>query len=421
MARRVVYLDIPAFPATVEQIREPAYRGRPLVVASGGGPRAIILSASHQARIEGVGKGMPVREALKRVPDLTVLDPDFALYRRAMRAVLERLQVYSPLVEPERYGHVALDMTGSHWLFRRIKDVAYRIYQELRRDLRLPSSLGIAENKLVSGVAARYVQEYAELFDVLPGCERSFLEPLEVNVLPAVGYSDLRELLAELNIRTVGLLAAVPLPQLMRVVGPRALRLHQQALGIDPSPVRPPERASQIKVSYTFSEDTNDVEILMGTLFYLVEQGCQTLRRRQQQAGRLRLFCRYADQQVMGRTLRVNPPSALESVFYAGLQQLEDRLWQRRVRIRYLSLTWEKLVPADNQLTLFGLPENSQPAGRLAAALDHIRTRYGYEAISFGRTWTALPPRLSPGADRGFINRRGSKAAQSFAGKVYRV
>lgn len=389
MKKNVLHLDIPSFPATVEQAANVDYRGRPVIVSSGAGSRAVVLSASREARSEGIGRGMLLQQALKMEQHVIVVDANPELYQRAMQAMTRRLSQYSPYVEPLRYGQVAVDMTGTTRLFGRVKDSAYRMHTEIRESLNLTSSIGISINKLVSSVAARYIQRYAELFDVLPGNERTFLEPLDVAMLPGVGQSTDRLLLQELNICTIGMLADVPVNKLVLVVGKVALSLHQKALGIDDSPVLPPRARPEIKEEYTFSDDTNDDVMLMGVVQYLIERGCRRLRKQQKKSNRVRIFCRYSDSKVSSRTLQL--PEATHEEYQVLYQagKIFERLFERRTRVRYLSIAFENLVFSARQTSLFGAVVNpeSRKHRSLHEAMDRIRDRHGYAAVQYGRTF----------------------------------
>ena len=113
----VLHIEIPAFPATVEQAVHSSYRNRPVAVSSGSGGRAIVLSASNEARREGIYRGMLLRQALKLEHRLIVVDTNPELYQRAMKAITTQASQYSPYVEPLSYGQVAIDMTGTTVVF----------------------------------------------------------------------------------------------------------------------------------------------------------------------------------------------------------------------------------------------------------------------------------------------------------------
>src|SRR5262245_35424654 len=150
MSRSVLFIDPPAFCTSVEGIVAPALRTRPVAVAPPGADRATILALSSEARLAGLKQGMPVRHAIKLCPDLVLLAPNPRLYARASRALHEVLRIYAPVIEPRGYGHAFLDLTGTGRLFGPAVDVAARVQREVRERLRLPISVGIAANKLVS-------------------------------------------------------------------------------------------------------------------------------------------------------------------------------------------------------------------------------------------------------------------------------
>src|SRR5512136_554934 len=144
---------------------------------------------------------MILAKAVRYCRGVVVLPPNEPLYARASRAICKVLENFSPLLEPTGYGHAYLDITGTARLFGPPRDAAWRAQQEIRRQLRLEASLGVAANKMVSKIASE-VTKPVGLQDVRPGEESSFLSPLPVRLLPGVGAVTL-QLLAELNIRLI--------------------------------------------------------------------------------------------------------------------------------------------------------------------------------------------------------------------------
>src|SRR3954464_9289153 len=191
--RSVLFIDPPAFCTTLEGLVAPELRTRPLAVAPPGADRATILSLSAEARLAGLERGMPVRKAQRLCPDLIVLPPNPKLYAKASRALHEILRTFAPAIEPRGYGHAFLDLSGTGRLFGPPQDVAARIRREARERLRLPLSVGVASNKLVSQAAIRADRRTGsqaesrtgeELLYVPVGNERSFLAPHSLDVLP---------------------------------------------------------------------------------------------------------------------------------------------------------------------------------------------------------------------------------------------
>src|SRR5687767_6004503 len=155
MVRSVLFIDPPAFVATVERMVAPALVSRPLAVAPPGADRATVLALSSEARAAGIARGMLVRQAKKLCPDLVLIPPNPRLYARASSALHQILRVYAPVIEPRGYGHAFLDLTGTGRLFGPAVDVAARVRREVGKRLGFPLSVGVAANKLVSQAVIR--------------------------------------------------------------------------------------------------------------------------------------------------------------------------------------------------------------------------------------------------------------------------
>jgi DNA polymerase-4 len=396
MSRSVLHVDIAAFPIAVERVIEPGLRGRPVLVAPPGSARAPVLVASQEAALEGVRAGMPLPVALRRCPGARVLHPNEALYRRASGAVLSLLGGYSPLVEPAALGQTVLDLTGTVRLFGAAQDAAARIRREIETRLRLKPTVGLATSKLVSRVAARVIRPDG-LCDVFPGAEAPFLAPLPVGLLPAA-HGETRERLLDLNVARVADLLRFSQTQLLIAFGAQAGRLRRQALGIDASPVRPPEAAPAIVEEETLAEDSNEEVVLLRALLGLCERAGARLRRLQARAARLRVTLRHSNDIVERREERLAPPVAADRLLFARARAIGERARTRRVRVRWIELRCLDLSRAPRQLELFGpeafgadLSARAGAAESLADAVDRIRGRFGENAIVTGRRFAPRP------------------------------
>jgi DNA polymerase-4 len=285
--RSVLFVDPPAFCTAVEGLVAPALRSRPVVVAPPGADRATVLALSVEARLAGIERGMPVRQALKRCPDLVVLPPNPRLYARASQALHEVLRIYAPVIEPRGYGHAFLDLTGTGRLFGPAVDVAARVQREVRERLRLAVSVGVAANKLVSQAATTVIKP-EPLLEVPGGDEAGFLAPHPLDVLPDL-HPRLRRRLDDYQLDLIGEVAVIPESALCAVFGGAGRLLRAQARGIDPRPVLPPERQAEFHVAHALATDTNDLGVLHPLLRLLGERLGRRLRRQGLVARRLRL------------------------------------------------------------------------------------------------------------------------------------
>jgi DNA polymerase-4 len=385
MIRNILHLRIEAFHVVVERLKDSSLTGKPVAVCPRHSPRSLILSASPEARQEGVSEGLTLTRALQRCRNLIVIPPNEPLYRKANEEIIHVLERYSPLVEPGYPGRFYVDMTGTSRLFGAFRNSASHIRREVYESANMEGTLGIGSSKLVSGVAAKVVSSYGDFYAVPPGSEASFLAPLRVGILPSVRSRTERELLDEFNIRLVRQLAGIAQGQLIAVFGKFGVLLHQQAMGIDETPVRPPCAKPFVLEERTLDEDTNDDGILEGILYGMVEKTCRRMRTKKVLPGTVWFHLRYADGVDITRCFRLRRPTTTDPLLFRTLEPLFLKTNERRQRVRYLSITFTDLVFPPAQLSLFKMPLASVKEESLAVALDKIRSKYGDEAIQWAR------------------------------------
>jgi len=385
MDRHIIHLHIPSFAVAVARACRPELRGRPVAVALPGSARSLILSASPEARREGVFKGMPLSKARKRCPELWVLPPDPEPAEKAFCALTRLASFYTPLWEPARAGHIYLDLTGTGRLWGGAKDAAERLRREIKDRLDLAGTVGVAGNKMISSIASRILPSEG-ILDVNHGREAAFMAPLKVYMVPGVGRVRQRILLEELQIVRVRELAALDTGSLRLIFGHEAFVIHQRALGIDLSPVHPLPARPGIYEETAFGEDENDDGRLLAALYRLVERCARRLRKRAVCPRKAGLLIRYADRMETRRELRLQRVDALEPDLCRPLEALFFKMCTRRVRVRFMRVWFEDFVPESRQMSLF---PRSAAAGEksllLVGAMDRVRDRYGEGAVCYGR------------------------------------
>src|SRR5262245_18900916 len=177
----ILHADLDAFYASVEQLLDPALRGR--AIAIGGG---VVLADSYEAKAFGVHAGMPGWRARERCPDLTFVGGHFSEYQRLGDAVIDVLRDFTPLVGRIAIDEAFLDVAGAVHLFGEPADIASQIRRRVRVDIGLPISVGVATTKHLAKVASQ-VAKSDGLVVVEAGEERAFLDPLPVGLLWGVG------------------------------------------------------------------------------------------------------------------------------------------------------------------------------------------------------------------------------------------
>ncbi len=385
MPRQIIHIDVTDFPIAVERVLEPCLRERPVAVAVETASRSLIVAASEEARQNGIFRGLPLNQARRRCKDVFVLPPNEDLYQRATRAMLDIMNRFTPIIEPLRFGHAYLDMTGGSRFFGSVKDVAYKAQRDIREQLRLDAVAGVAANKLVSKVASDIIvraKTNENLCDVRRGDEEQFLAPLQINYLPGIDKKIRTELL-DLNVRLIKELAAIQVEHLQMIFGRKGVLLHQRAHGIDNRPVKPPQHAPEIAERLRLEQDSNDMNFLLAELYTLLAQATQRLRTQHWQTRRVFIKVMYSDYKENVAQQRI-PPLNTETELTPVVQQVFERALNRRVRVRSITLRLCDLCRASRQLSLFSANRDPRTEA-LASAMERIRTRFGNRAVRFGR------------------------------------
>jgi len=383
--RHILHVHIAEFEIALARLSSPDLRGRPVAVAPIHAARSLIISASREARMEGVFKGMSIHRAKAVCPGLTLIEPDPETAEKAFRAVGHVASFYTPLREPAGLGHIYLDMTGTERLWGRARDAAFRIGREIGIKTGLFANVGVACNKTVSNIASR-IRSNEAVMDVEYGTEADFLAPLRASTLPGIGFARSRLLENELDIKCIGQIAALDPLSLTCLFGRDARVIHQRARGIDPTPVTPPVMSPMVREEISFEQDTNDIRILSRCLHKLVETCSRHMRDRAIRPGSASVRIRYSDRVEASRRCRL-PRHGFSSLdLYPPIEIIFQKAFTRRVRIRYMELVFRGLRPENGQLCLFNDQESNGNKTAAINAIDRIRHRYGEEAIRFGRS-----------------------------------
>jgi DNA polymerase IV len=255
--RKIVHIDMDAFYASVEQRDDPQLRGRPVVVAWRGN-RSVVCAASYEARAFGVRSAMPAIRAERLCPNAIFIPPDFTRYRAVSRIVREILQRHTDLVEPLSLDEAYLDVTENKTGLPTATRVARAIRGQIREELNLTASAGVAPNKFLAKIASDW-RKPDGLFVIQPEDLDTFLPPLPVGRLPGVGKVT-GDRLEAFGIRTVGDLQGPDRQTLQEQFGRHGLRLYELARGIDHSEVVPNRPTKSISAEDTFERDVPLIE-----------------------------------------------------------------------------------------------------------------------------------------------------------------
>jgi DNA polymerase-4 len=320
--RKIIHVDMDAFYASVEQRDDPQLRGKPVVVAWRGN-RSVVCAASYEARRFGVRSAMPAVRAERLCPEAIFVPPDFVRYRAVSRKTREIFQRHTDLFEPLSLDEAYLDVTENKTGLATATRVARAIRAQIREELNLTASAGVAPNKFLAKIASDW-RKPDGLFVIQPEEVDTFLPPLPVGRLPGVGkVTEAR--LEQLGIRTVGDLLTHLLEELEARFGRHGRRLYELARGIDQNPVLPDRPTQSISAEDTFERDLPLAET--GPLIRrLAEKTWAASRKESRIARTVVLKLKTAEFQIFTRSLTpASPPASLDELTSIALA-LRDRV-----------------------------------------------------------------------------------------------
>lgn len=314
--RKIVHVDMDAFYASVEQRDNPALRGRPVVVAWTG-KRSVVCAASYEARRFGVRSAMPFVTAERLCPQAVFVPPDFIRYKAVSRAVREIFQRHTDLIEPLSLDEAYLDVTANKTGLPTATKVAVAIRRQIREELALTASAGVAPNKFLAKIASDW-RKPDGLFVIQPKDLEAFLPPLPVGRIPGVGkVTEAR--LKQMGIATVGDLLGFELSALEGEFGRYGARLYQLARGVDENPVTPDRPTKSISAEDTFETDMPLTE-MEAVIRRLAAKVWQASRREARVARTVVLKLKTKEFAIRTRSLTpAEPPASCEEMIAIAL------------------------------------------------------------------------------------------------------
>jgi DNA polymerase-4 len=319
--RKIIHVDMDAFYASVEQRDDPTLRGRPVVVAWRGA-RSVVCAASYEARTFGVRSAMPAVRAERLCPDAVFVAPDFTRYTAVSRQTREIFRRHTDLVEPLSLDEAYLDVTYNKLGLPSATRVAQTIRAQIRDELHLTASAGVAANKFLAKIASDW-RKPDGLFVIQPHEVDALLAPLPVARIHGVGKVMNRRL-GELGIETIAQLRERTAEELEQRFGKYGRRLFELARGIDDHVVNPDQRVQSISAEDTFERDLPLAE-LDPAIRRLAEKTWNASRKTERVGRTVVLKLKTADFRILTRSHTPTvPPASLEALTRIALE-LRDR------------------------------------------------------------------------------------------------
>jgi DNA polymerase-4 len=369
----ILHADLDAFYASVEQRDDPRLRGRPVIVGAG-----VVLAASYEAKARGVRTAMGGAQARRLCPEAIVVPPRMSAYSEASKAVFEVFDHTTPEVEALSIDEAFLDVRGMSRIAGSPVEMATRLRRDVREQVGLPITVGIARTKFLAKVASG-VAKPDGLLSVAPERELSFLHPLEVERLWGVGPVTAQNL-RDRGITTVGQVAELDEIALVSILGRAAGRhIHALAHNRDPRRVRLRRRRRSIGAQRALGRKPRTPAELDTIVVGLIDRLTRRLRTARRACRTVVLRLRFDDFKRATRShtlaLATTETRTILATARALLTRAAPMIEERGLTLVGLALTNLE----DSGGTQLSLPFERQRA--LDATLDELRERFGAESI----------------------------------------
>jgi DNA polymerase-4 len=379
----ILHVDMDAFYASVEELDDPGLVGQPVVVGGTPDGRGVVAAANYAARHYGIHSAMPAARARRLCPHAVFIRSRMDRYVEVsveLRGIFAR---YTPLVEPLSLDEAFLDVTSSLRLFGDGLAIARRIKGEIREELGLVASVGVAPNKFLAKLASD-LDKPDGLVVVPTDAIEAFLEPLPVSRLWGVGKVSNRDL-AAMGVHTIGDLRRLPEDLLVSRFARTAVHLLRLARGIDDRRVVPDRDAKSISHETTFAIDIDDAEVLRSWLLELTEQVATRLRRQGLRGKTVLIKVRYADFHTVTRSESLDAPSNVTRELYlTAVRLLQAQLARSPQPVRLLGMGASVVTGEELEQGQLFEAEVREHQRRIDTVVDSIKSRFGHRALRRG-------------------------------------
>jgi DNA polymerase-4 len=392
MTRTILHLDLDAFFCSVEEIRDPDLPGKAFAVGGRPDERGVVASCSYAARKMGVRSAMPMSRALRLCPGLIIVQGHHRRYSEVSKQMMAILHDQSGSVEQISIDEAFLDISDIQDTPQRI---ARRLQARIRDELHLPSSIGIASNKLVAKIAtevgkglalkrikAQALAESPNAVTVVPyGDEAAFLSPLPADMLWGVG-SKTSKRLTDFGIQTIGDIAKWPESDLIRLFGENGRGLSRHARGIDNRPIVTERETKSISQEVTFSVDVRDDKVLQKRIREQSARVASQLRKNELAGSTIKLKIRWPDFTTLTRQTTLGHRTDQENEIAKAALELMKNVRKPNQAVRLLGVGVSNLGQPIRQLGLWDM--DSERSRKLQEALDTLQEKYGKNVIHKG-------------------------------------
>lgn len=376
----ILHLDMDAFFASVEQLDNPSYQGKPVVVGGLSG-RGVVAAASYEARVFGIRSAMPMYQAKEKCPQAVFVSPRKHRYKEISKEIMEALHSFTPLVEPVSIDEAYIDISGCEKLYGPPVRIASTIKDRIKSMVNLTCSVGGAPIKFLSKIASD-MDKPDGLTIIYPSEMRTFIDNLPIRKVPGVGKAKLPEM-AMMGIQTLGDVKKFSEERLIKRFGVFGARLRQLANGVDANTVTAEISHKSVSSEETLLTDTKDKERIRHYIFEHAEDVGRQLRKLRCKAKTITLKLKFTDFKSITRSVTISPATQSTDVISKEAVGLLTAL-QLRAKIRLVGVGASGLIDEDSPFQMELFENEGTPCAkkaRLEKVLDVITEKYGDRMI----------------------------------------
>jgi len=386
MPRTILHVDLDAFFCSVEETQNPDLRGKPFAVGGKPNERGVVASCSYAARAVGVRSAMPMSRALQLCRNLIIVPGRHHLYSEVSKQVMDKLHHLTGLVEQISIDEAFLDISDMSDPPARI---ALNLQAEIKNELHLPSSIGIASNKLVAKIATEVGKKSSKnkneppfgLTIVPAGEEAKFLNPLPADMLWGVGPKTSARL-TELGIHTIGDIARWPENEMVNLFGENGRDLWRHAQGIDNRPIVTEYETKSTSQEITFNVDVRDDKTLEKTVREQAREVARQLRKSDLAGKTVKLKIRWSDFTTLTRQTTLPTSTDNEDEIFHAAVKLMKTVRKPNQAVRLIGVGISGIGAPVRQLSLWDA--GSEKSRKLQEIIDQLQEKYGKDVIHKG-------------------------------------
>ncbi len=392
--RTILHMDGDAFFVGCEVAKNPKLRGLPVAT---GEERGIVSALSYEAKALGIVRGMPIYSLKKKFPSVVVLPGDYACYARLSTKMFDIVRKYSGDAEEYSIDECFTDLTGldksSKMSYRAI---AERIKKEIRDELDLSVSIGLAPTKVLAKVASKW-QKPDGLTEITLENVTDFLTKTPIEKIWGIGPRT-AGCLQKLGIQTAREFANRDLAWVRSTLSKPYEAIWRELNGeyVMTLDTLPKTAYSSVQKTLTFHPATNDKTFLLSELSKHVEEACRKARHYNLVPRKLSFFLKTQSFEYLAHTINLSSPTNAPETLIALVQEHFEKVWRSRVLFRTTGVVLQELSPASAlQKDLFGGTERAGKFERIHGQIDALETKFGKRVIHLGSTQKSLKRKKS--------------------------